>query len=73
MGPNQQPILNGRPDQIAAACDASLARLGIEAIDLYLLARAIRRANTVHPLAALETEYSLAERSMEADVLPTLR
>jgi len=107
MGPNRQPILKGRPDQIVAACDASLVRLGVETIDLYLLARAdpevpiedsvgamadlvtagkvveiglsevsastIRRANAVHPIAALETEYSLAERGVETDILPTLR
>lgn len=106
MGPDRQPLLTGRPDQIVSACEASLMRLGVEAIDLYLLARidpavpvedsvgamanlvsqgkvravglseasveTIRRANSVFPLSALETEYSLAERGVEARVQPAL-
>lgn len=106
VGPDRQPVLKGRPDQIVSACEASLKRLGVEAIDLYLLARVdpdvpveesvgamaglvsqgkvraiglseasaetIRRANGVHSLSALETEYSLAERGVEARIQPTL-
>ncbi len=33
----------------------------------------IRRAHAVHPLAAVQTEYSLWSRDVEAQVLPTLR
>ena len=96
----------GRPDYARQACDASLARLGIETIDLYYLHRidpevpiedtvgamselvragkvrhiglseagpqTIRRAHAVHPLAAVQNEYSLMSRDAEA-VLPLLR
>ncbi len=99
--------VNGRPDYVRAACDASLKRLGVEEIDLYYqhrvdpdtpieetvgamaeLVRAgkvrhlglseaapktIRRAHAVHPIAALQTEYSLWTRDPEADVLATVR
>jgi len=98
---------DGRPEYVARACDASLARLGVEVIDLYYLHRVdpqvaieetvgamaelvhagkvrylglseaapatIRRAQAVHPIAALQTEYSLWTRDLEAAVLPTLR
>jgi len=33
----------------------------------------IRRANSVHPISALQIEYSLVSRSIEADILPTVR
>ena len=33
----------------------------------------IRRANAVHPISALQIEYSLVSRSIEADILPTVR
>jgi aryl-alcohol dehydrogenase-like predicted oxidoreductase len=36
-------------------------------------ARTIRRAHVVHPIAAVQSEYSLWERDVEQDVLPTLR
>ncbi len=99
--------INGRPDYVRAACDASLKRLGIEHIDLYFVHRidktvpieetvgamaelvaagklrfiglseasatTIRRAHAVHPLAAVQTEYSLWTREVEAEILPTLR
>jgi aryl-alcohol dehydrogenase-like predicted oxidoreductase len=99
--------VNGRPDYVRAACDASLQRLGVDVIDLYYqhrvdtkvpiedtvgamaeLVRAgkvrflglseaapetIRRAHAVHPISALQTEYSLWERSPEAELLPTVR
>ncbi len=107
-GPNGErgAGVNGRPDYVPVACEASLKRLGIEAIDLYYLHRVdaktpiedtvgamarlvaegkvrhiglceagpgtIRRAHKVHPLTALETEYSLWSRDIEDEILPTL-
>ncbi|MGD0272482.1 MAG: aldo/keto reductase [Gaiellaceae bacterium] len=99
--------INGRPEYVRAACDASLERLGVETIDLYYqhrvdanvpieetvgamaeLVRAgkvrflglseaapntIRRANAVHPITALQTEYSLWTRDVEDEILPTVR
>ena len=95
--------INGKPDYVRQACDASLARLGIDAIDLYYqhrvdpdtpiedtvgaladLVRAgkvrrlglseaapatVRRAHAVHPIAALQTEFSLWTREPAADAL----
>ena len=99
--------VNGRPDYVRAACEASLRRLGVETIDLYYQHRVdrstpieetvgamadlvregkvrflglseaspatIRRAHAVHPIAALQTEYSLWTRDPEDEVLPTVR
>ncbi len=99
--------VNGRPEYVRAACDASLKRLGVETIDLYYQhrvdtatpieetvgamaqlvkegkvrhlglseagAETIRRAHKVHPIAALQTEYSLWSRDPEDQVLPTTR
>ena len=99
--------INGRPEYVKQACDASLKRLGIDTIDLYyqhrvdttvpiedtigamkdlVLAgkvrflgmseaapRTIRRAHAVHPISALQTEYSLWNRDPEDEILPTLR
>jgi aryl-alcohol dehydrogenase-like predicted oxidoreductase len=100
--------VNGRPEYVRAACDASLRRLNIETIDLYYQHRVdtntpieetvgamaelvtagkvrylglseasaatIRRATAVHPIAALQTEYSLFSRDIEDDgILATLR
>lgn len=99
--------INGRPDYVRAACDASLERLGVEVIDLYYQHRVdknvpieetvgamaelvtagkvrhlglseasvttIRRANAVHPITALQTEYSLFTRDVEDEILPVLR
>jgi aryl-alcohol dehydrogenase-like predicted oxidoreductase len=99
--------VNGRPDYVKRACDASLQRLGTDRIDLYFqhrvdrgvpieetvgamadLVRAgkvrhlglseaapvtIRRAVREHPIAALQTEYSLWTRDPEDEVLPTCR
>lgn len=104
-GSSQQGI-NGRPEYVRTACDASLQRLGVEYIDLYYLhrvdpatpiedtvgamaelvrqgkvrhlglsepnAKTIRRAHAVHPLAAVQSEYSLWTRDVEQEVLPTL-
>ena len=99
--------VNGKPEYVRQACDASLQRLGVEVIDLYyqhrvdpevpiedtvgamkLLVEAgkvrflglseagpqtIRRAQAVHPIAALQTEYSLWSRDPEEEILPTCR
>jgi aryl-alcohol dehydrogenase-like predicted oxidoreductase len=99
--------INGRPEYVRQACEASLKRLGTDCIDLYYLHRldpatpieetvgamselvleglvqhiglsevssaTLRRAHTVHPISALQSEYSLWTREIETDVLPTLR
>ena len=99
--------INGSPDYVRAACDASLERLGVDHIDLYYQHRVdktvpieetvgamkelvevgkvrhlglseasaatIRRANDVHPITALQSEYSLFTRDLEDEVLPTVR
>ena len=99
--------VNGRPEYVRACCDASLQRLGVEAIDLYYQHRVdpqvpieetvgamselvrtgkvhylglseaapatIRRAMKVHPISALQTEYSLWTRDVEAEILPVCR
>jgi aryl-alcohol dehydrogenase-like predicted oxidoreductase len=99
--------INGKPDYVRQACEASLKRLQIDVIDLYYqhrvdpntpieetvgamadLVRAgkvrwlglseaapatVRRAHAVHPIAALQTEYSLWSRDPEQEILPTLR
>ena len=100
--------VDGRPDYVQAACEASLKRLGVEHIDLYYQHRVdpqvpiedtvgamarlveqgkvrwlglseaapetIRRAHAVHPLTALQTEYSLWSREPEDNgVLATVR
>src|SRR6476619_1448239 len=99
--------INGSPDYVRAACDASLQRLGVDHIDLYYQHRVdktvpieetvgamkelveagkvlhlglseaapetIRRAHAVHPITALQTEYSLFTRDLEDEILPTIR
>src|SRR5439155_23277252 len=99
--------INGQPDYVRAACDASLKRLGVDYIDLYYqhrvdadvpieetvgamaelvragkvrhlglseaAPRTIRRAHEVHPIAALQTEYSLWSRDPEDEILPAVR
>ena len=99
--------VNGKPDYVREACDASLSRLGIDHIDLYYQHRvdpetpieetvgamkelvdagkvrylglseagteSIRKANAVHPISALQSEYSLFTRDVEDEVLPTVR
>ncbi|MGL4881248.1 MAG: aldo/keto reductase, partial [Waterburya sp.] len=99
--------VNGKPEYVHQACDASLQRLGIDTIDLYYQHRVdpqvpiedtvgamaelvqqgkvrylglseaspatIRRAQTIHPIAALQTEYSLWSRDPEDEILPTVR
>lgn len=100
--------VDGRPEYVQAACEASLQRLGVDHIDLYYQHRVdpqvpiedtvgamarlveqgkvrylglseaapetIRRAHAVHPITALQTEYSLWSREPEQnDVLATVR
>ena len=99
--------VNGRPDYVRAACDASLKRLGVAHIDLYYQHRVdpsvpiedtigamadlvrqgkvrylgmseagvetVRRAFRVHPIAALQYEYSLWSRDPEEAILPLCR
>lgn len=99
--------VNGSPEYVRSACEASLRRLGIDTIDLYYQHRVdprtpieetvgamanlvregkvrflglseagpqtIRRAHQVHPLSALQTEYSLWTRDVEKEILPTCR
>lgn len=104
-GPNGERLgVNGRPDYVRSACDASLARLGVEQIDLYYQhrvdpnvpieetvgamaelvqagkvrylglseagAKTLRRAASVHPISALQSEYSLWSRDLDDDILP---
>lgn len=109
LGPSGAVVgINGRPDYVRSACDASLARLGIEHIDLYIQHRVdpqvpveetwgamselvsagkvrhlgisegsgatIRRAHAVHPVTAVEMEWSLwARDSEENGVLDAVR
>jgi len=80
--------VNGRPEYVPQACDASLKRLGVESIDLYYQHRVdpkvpieetvgamatIRRAHKVHPITAVQTEFSLLYRTEAEETLPTLR
>jgi aryl-alcohol dehydrogenase-like predicted oxidoreductase len=99
--------INGRPEYVRSACDASLRRLGVDHIDLYYQHRVdnavpieetvgamaelvaagkvrhlglseaapatVRRAHAVHPITALQTEYSLWSRDPEDEILPTVR
>ena len=103
-GPNG---VNGRPDYVIAACEASLKRLGEEVIDVYYQHRVdpnvpvedtvgamaklveqgkvrylglsearpdrIRRAHKVHPIAAVQTEYSLLYRTEAEETRQTTR
>ncbi len=103
-GPNG---VNGRPDYVQQACEASLKRLGEEVIDLYYQHRVdpsvpieetvgamarlvqqgkvrhlglseakpdtIRRAHAVHPIAAVQTEYSLLYRAEAEETRETTR
>lgn len=99
--------VNGKPEYVRSACDASLRRLNVDVIDLYFQHRVdtntpiedtvgamadlvsegkvrflglseagpqtIRRAHAVHPITALQTEYSLWTRDPEDEILPTVR
>jgi aryl-alcohol dehydrogenase-like predicted oxidoreductase len=104
--PNARGI-NGKPEYVRSACEASLRRLGVDTIDLYYQHRVdpstpieetvealaqlvkegkvryiglseagpqtLRRANAVHPITALQTEYSLWSRDPEEEILATCR
>jgi len=76
--------VDGRPEYVHQACDASLETVGAMAelvaagkvrhIGLSEAAAAtIRRAHAVHPLTAVQMEYSLWTRSIESDILPLAR
>jgi aryl-alcohol dehydrogenase-like predicted oxidoreductase len=99
--------INGQPEYVRQACDASLQRLGVDVIDVYYQHRVdpntpieetvgamaglvqagkvrylglseaaagtIRRAHAVHPITALQTEYSLWSREPEVELLATCR
>jgi aryl-alcohol dehydrogenase-like predicted oxidoreductase len=99
--------VNGKPEYVKQACEASLKRLSTDYIDLYYQHRVdpktpieetvgamaglvkegkvryiglseaapgtIRRANRVHPVTALQTEYSLWTRDVEKELLSTVR
>jgi aryl-alcohol dehydrogenase-like predicted oxidoreductase len=107
--PNNPAIrsIDGRPEYVREACEASLKRLGVDSIDLYYQHRVdpnvpiedtvgamadlvdagkvryiglseaapqtIRRAQRVHPISALQTEYSLWSRDPENEILATVR
>ncbi|WP_449278128.1 aldo/keto reductase [Leucobacter sp. GX24907] len=96
--------IDGRPEYVRSACEASLRRLGIDTIDLYYLHRPdltvpieetvgamaelvqqgkvrhlglsevtvdeLRRANAVHSISALQSEWSLWSRDVEARIVP---
>lgn len=99
--------LSNDPKYIKEACDASLKRLGVDAIDLYYMHRrdkevpieesvgamadlvkagkvralglsevsadTLKKANAVHPIAAVQSEYSIVTREMEAEIIPACR
>jgi aryl-alcohol dehydrogenase-like predicted oxidoreductase len=105
--PDGAPGVDGRPEYVPQACDASLKRLGVDVIDLYYQHRVdptvpieetvgamsrlveagkvrflglseaapatIRRAHKIHPIAAVQMEYSLLYRVEAEQTLPTLR
>ncbi len=106
VGPDGREVVgvDGSPERIRSACEASLARLKTDVIDLYYLHRVdpdvpveesvgamselvaagkvrflglsevsgvtLRRAHAVHPITALQSEYSLWTREPEATVIP---
>jgi aryl-alcohol dehydrogenase-like predicted oxidoreductase len=105
--PDGTPGVNGRPEYVPQACDASLERLGMDVIDLYYQHRVdpavpiedtvgamkrlveqgkvrflglseakpetIRRAHRIHPITAVQSEYSLLYRVEAEETLPTTR
>jgi aryl-alcohol dehydrogenase-like predicted oxidoreductase len=106
-GPDGSLTVDNRPATVAASCDASLSRLGVERIDLFYLHRidttvpveesvgalsrlvtagkiryaglsecsvaTLRRACAVHPIAAVQSEYSLWTRDPERGILAACR
>ncbi|HVB55534.1 MAG TPA: aldo/keto reductase [Candidatus Acidoferrales bacterium] len=105
--PDGSMVVNGRPEYVQQACEASLRRLRIPTIDLYYQhrvdpnvpieetigamarlveqgkvrylgmseagAKTIRRAHAVHPISALQSEYSLWTRDPEQEILGVCR
>src|SRR5256885_8819057 len=105
--PEGRATVNGRPEYVVSACEASLKRLGVDVIDLYYQHRVdptvpiedtvgamkrlieqgkvrylglceaapatIRRAHLIHPISALQSEFSLLYRAEAEATLPTLR
>jgi aryl-alcohol dehydrogenase-like predicted oxidoreductase len=103
----QSRSINGKPEYVKSACEASLKRLNVEVIDLYYLHRkdpdtpieetvgamsqlvkegkvkgiglsevavqTLRKAHAVHPLSALQSEYSLWSREPEEEILPACK
>jgi aryl-alcohol dehydrogenase-like predicted oxidoreductase len=101
------PGINGSPEYVRSAIDASLQRLGVDHVELYYQhrmdpgvpveetvgamaelveagkvrylglseasAETIRRAHAVHPLTAVQSEWSLFSRDIEESVLPVCR
>ncbi|WP_300614846.1 aldo/keto reductase [Dokdonella sp.] len=99
--------IDGRPEYVQRACEASLRRLGVDHVDLYYLHRVdpdtpieetvgamsrlveqgkvrflglseasaatVRRAHAIHPISALQSEYSLWSRDPEDEILPACR
>jgi aryl-alcohol dehydrogenase-like predicted oxidoreductase len=107
-GDDGYPVgVDGSPEYVRSACEASLRRLGVDVIDLYYLHRpdpsvpiedtvgamaelvaaghvrhlglseaaatTVRRAAAVHPIAAVQSEWSVFSRDVEAEVVPTCR
>jgi aryl-alcohol dehydrogenase-like predicted oxidoreductase len=100
-------MINGRPDYVRSACEASLRRLGVDHVDLYyqhrvdpdvplvetvgamgrlvqegkvrhlgvceVTADQLRAAHRTHPIAAVQSEWSLWARQFESEVLPAAR
>jgi len=107
LGGREGKIAEGRPEYVISACEKSLARLGVDVIDLYYQHRVdptvpvedtfgamarlvaqgkvralgisearpetIRRAHAVHPIAAVQNEFSLLYRSEAEETLRTTR
>src|SRR5436189_6160697 len=105
--PDGTPGVDGRPEYVPQACDASLKRLGVDVIDLYYQHRVdpkvpiedtvggmsrliergkvrflglseaapetVRRAQAVHPISAVQSEYSLLYRQPAEDTIATCR
>jgi aryl-alcohol dehydrogenase-like predicted oxidoreductase len=107
VGPDGNVEIDGRPEYVRSACDASLRRLGVDHLDLYyqhrvdrrvpvaetvgamaelvaqgkvrhlglceVTAEELRTAHAEHPITAVESEWSLWARQIEAEVLPAAR
>ena len=64
--------LDGSPENCRRAIEASLQRLRTDHVVLYYLHRVdpIRHAAKIHPIAAVQSEYSIFSRDIEVDVIP---